>query len=198
MSVAPETVELPVAGMTCNHCVGSVRHALEDVPGVKEARVNLEAGRAEIVLEPGSSVDRDRLKAAIEEAGYNVPAPAATETWKLAVEGMHCASCVGRVQTALTGVPGVVTAGVDLEGRSAEVVVEPSQVAEDDLVRAVDAAGYRAHRVASRPVEIPAPSPPTNPVTIGPPTAKTTAPRRNPDRQRPRGVESRHRRDALR
>ncbi len=69
---AAETLTLPVDGMTCDRCVGNVRQALESVPGVQSARVTLEPGQAEVEVRPGL-VERGRLAAAIESAGYSVP-----------------------------------------------------------------------------------------------------------------------------
>jgi len=64
-------------------------------------------------------------------------------TARLAVEGLHCMSCVLRLQSALEDVPGVVSADVDLGSRVATVVYEPGAAAVDDLAAAVTAAGYR-------------------------------------------------------
>ena len=72
MAGAPEVVQLPIAGMTCEHCVGTVRRALEGVPGVRSAAVDLKTGRAEVTLDP-ERADRARLKGAVEAAGYSVP-----------------------------------------------------------------------------------------------------------------------------
>ncbi|MBX6312973.1 MAG: heavy-metal-associated domain-containing protein, partial [Isosphaeraceae bacterium] len=72
MASATETVQLPIAGMTCDHCVGTVRRALEGVPGVQAAEVDLQAGRAEVTLD-SNRVDRAALKSAVEAAGYQVP-----------------------------------------------------------------------------------------------------------------------------
>jgi copper chaperone CopZ len=72
MASTLEVVRLPVAGMTCDHCVGTVRRALEAVPGVQSASVDLKQGRAEVTLDPGQ-VDRGQLKGAVEAAGYSVP-----------------------------------------------------------------------------------------------------------------------------
>src|SRR5438309_863185 len=72
MASASEVVRLPVAGMTCDHCVGTVRRALEAIPGVQSAAVDLEQGRADVTLDPPRAA-RARLKGAVEEAGYSVP-----------------------------------------------------------------------------------------------------------------------------
>ncbi|KAB0636082.1 heavy-metal-associated domain-containing protein, partial [Burkholderia territorii] len=53
------------------------------------------------------------------------------QTIELAIEGMHCGGCTGRVQRALAAVPGVVEAAVDLDAHAATVTaqdtVEPAQ-----------------------------------------------------------------------
>ncbi len=60
--------------------------------------------------------------------------------WK--VEGMHCADCAAKVQAALEAVPGVLSARVHYLHREATIVHE-QPVEEAEVMRAVDAAGYR-------------------------------------------------------
>ena len=59
-------LKLKVEGMTCNHCVMSVKKALLKVPGVEKAEVSLE--RAEALVE--GKVDPEALIRAVEEEGY--------------------------------------------------------------------------------------------------------------------------------
>ncbi|AMV37215.1 heavy metal translocating P-type ATPase [Planctomyces sp. SH-PL62] len=73
------------------------------------------------------------------------PGPA-QEEWDLAIGGMHCASCVARVEKALKEVPGVEDARVNLATERAAVVVVPDRVAIEDLARAAADAGYSARR----------------------------------------------------
>src|SRR5829696_7935783 len=60
-----------VTGMTCASCVGRVEKALEKVPGVLEASVNLANERATVEYLAGE-VEPSDLKKAIEGAGYGV------------------------------------------------------------------------------------------------------------------------------
>ena len=60
------------------------------------------------------------------------------------VEGMTCASCVNRITRFLSKVDGVEHANVNLAAESATVRFDPTQVSVDDLIAAVDAAGYVA------------------------------------------------------
>ncbi|MEJ0049629.1 MAG: heavy metal translocating P-type ATPase [Methylovirgula sp.] len=62
----------------------------------------------------------------------------------LKIEGMSCASCVGRVEKALARVPGVVSANVNLARESARVGINAGAVTTDDLTKAVEKAGYSA------------------------------------------------------
>ena len=58
------------------------------------------------------------------------------------VRGMHCAACVGRVERALTGLPGVERATVNLATEQATVSFDPERTSFDALQAAVAAAGY--------------------------------------------------------
>ncbi len=62
---------------------------------------------------------------------------------QLSVEGMTCASCVRRVENALSGVPGVKSASVNLATETAEVELEDN-VDPTSLVSAVSNVGYEA------------------------------------------------------
>ena len=60
---------LMVEGMSCGHCVMSVKKALSEVEGVGAVEVDLESGRVKVV---GEALADDALKAAVDDAGYDV------------------------------------------------------------------------------------------------------------------------------
>jgi Cu+-exporting ATPase len=64
-------VAFGVTGMTCASCVGRVERALEKVPGVLEASVNLANERATVEYLAGEAGLQD-LERAVEGAGYGV------------------------------------------------------------------------------------------------------------------------------
>lgn len=64
----PETVTLPIGGMSCKHCVASVTSALSSLPGVTAVDVSLEKGQAVVA---GSDLDVPALRAVIEELGFD-------------------------------------------------------------------------------------------------------------------------------
>jgi copper chaperone len=68
-STPTETREYVVHGMTCDHCVLSVREEVSEVAGVRSVDVDLASGRLTV---EGDGVSDDAVKAAVEEAGYEV------------------------------------------------------------------------------------------------------------------------------
>ncbi len=133
---AQQTEELVIEGMTCASCVGRVERVLSAVPGVQSASVNLATERASVQTDGG--VARQALVQAIRKAGYEVGAPAPLD---LMIEGMTCASCVGRVERVLNAVPGVRSASVNLATERAQV---QGEAAVEALLAAVAKAGYSA------------------------------------------------------
>ena len=70
VSIGPDTGRtrtIRVRGMTCNHCVNTVKNALEKVAGVEEAVPDLTTGT---VLIRGENIDTNTLIQAVKEAGY--------------------------------------------------------------------------------------------------------------------------------
>ena len=77
------------------------------------------------------------------------------EKLTLPVKGMHCASCVSKVEAALAGVPGVIQASVNLATEKATVRLDSGRVTVVDLRRAVRAAGYEIPEVIPTGAEAP-------------------------------------------
>jgi copper chaperone len=64
-----EAVTYSVPGMSCDHCKTAVTEELTAVAGVEAVSVDLET---KLVRVTGSSLDDAALRAAIDEAGYEV------------------------------------------------------------------------------------------------------------------------------
>ncbi len=140
---ATQQHEFAIEGMSCASCAGRVEKALKEMPGVKDATVNLATERARVEVGEGSSVDSAALIEAVHKAGYSVP----SETVELEIEGMTCASCAGRVEKALAAQPGVVAVSVNLATEKASI--EHSGANTESLMAAVRAAGYQAAPVTA-------------------------------------------------
>lgn len=133
-----KTLNLAVTGMSCKHCQAHVKEALEKVPGVASAEVDLEGAKA--CVKADDSVTADALVKAVEAAGYGA-SPLEGKTVTLPVKGMMCGHCQARVKKALEGVAGVTSADVDLEGAKATVACGTG-VSEDALKKSIVDAGY--------------------------------------------------------
>jgi Cu+-exporting ATPase len=79
----------------------------------------------------------------------NTAIPASSSELELAIEGMTCASCVKRVEKALTRVPGVAQAQVNLATERARVAFDPTAADTQALVDAVGKIGYEARAIAA-------------------------------------------------
>jgi Cu+-exporting ATPase len=130
------TFDLPIAGMTCASCAGRVERALSKVVGASAVSVNLATEQARVQA-PSDSLPA--LMDAVQRAGYSVP----QQTLELSIDGMTCASCVGRVERALAKVLGVKSVSVNLANERAHLELL-GHVDPQTLIGAVTKAGYSA------------------------------------------------------
>lgn len=137
-AAAQKKIKLHVEGMTCASCAGRVEKALREIDGV-EANINLAADEAIVTFDP-DHVTAKSLAGAIQTAGYGV----SHETIELAVSGMTCATCAGRVEKALLDVDGVVSAHVNLATDKASAEIVSGLASASALAAAIKAAGYEA------------------------------------------------------
>ena len=135
------TLSVGIEGMTCASCAARVEKLLRRLPGVTDATVNLATETATV----SGDTDMASVQRAIEKAGFSVPAESCT----LDISGMTCASCSTRVEKALSKVPGVLDASVNLATEQATVKLAQGASATA-LIAAVERAGYGA--------QLPAPS----------------------------------------
>ncbi|MDO5620460.1 MAG: heavy metal translocating P-type ATPase [Paracoccus sp. (in: a-proteobacteria)] len=125
-----------IDGMSCASCAGRAGRALAALPGVADAQVNYATGKAQVAY--AAPADLAGMAAALDRAGY----PMRLQHSVLVVDGMTCASCTGRVERALTTLPGVTEAHANLA--SGRVRVTHSGLEPQALAEAVRKAGYEA------------------------------------------------------
>jgi copper chaperone len=67
------TTTLPITGMTCGHCVSAVTQELTQLDGVQDVAVELVPdGTSRVTVTSANPLDGDAVRAAIDEAGYDV------------------------------------------------------------------------------------------------------------------------------
>jgi len=124
-----------VEGMTCGSCVGRVERILSAIDGAGPAQANLANNTATVA---GGAAPA--IATALANAGFG----ARETTVTLKVQGMTCASCVGRVERALNAVPGVTEARVNLALETADVRFLSGSLIPDALISAIATTGYVA------------------------------------------------------
>jgi Cu+-exporting ATPase len=135
--MAQDKLRIEVQNLSCAGCAGRAERVLQDVPGVSDVSVNFATGTAQMQIDGANLHD---ITKALQAANY----PAREATLTLAVSGMTCASCVGRVEDALRARPGVLDASVNLATEQAQVRYLPGATDPTELARAVTETGYPA------------------------------------------------------
>ena len=128
--------ELKITGMGCASCVGRVEAALRNVPGVDAASVNFATKSAQVAFDGPITA----LTEALDAVGY----PAKSSQADLSIDGMSCASCVAKIERALTSSPGVIEAQVNLATRTATVNYATGATAPESLAQVITEIGYPA------------------------------------------------------
>ncbi|KAK6931902.1 Heavy metal-associated domain, HMA [Dillenia turbinata] len=150
-------VQLSVTGMTCSACSNSIESALKALNGVFSASVALLQNKADVVFDPNLLEEED-IKNAIEDAGFDaeiLPEPSVsgrrpqTLVGQFTVGGMTCAACVNSVEGILRKLPGVKRAVVALATSLGEVEYDPSVISKDDIITAIEDAGFEGSLVQS-------------------------------------------------
>ncbi len=125
-----ETTVLHVDGMDCASCVAKLEKALTRTPGIGSATVNFAAETATLDAEDEAAVERAR--STIDTLGFtshpipqsDLPADEDAAPVRLHVDGMDCASCVSKLETALTRSPGVHSVTVNFAAETVDLDVD--------------------------------------------------------------------------
>ncbi|MBI3970530.1 MAG: heavy metal translocating P-type ATPase [Chloroflexi bacterium] len=139
-------IELSIAGLADRHSADRLTERLAGLPGVYEATANATTKLLRVRYAP-SAASVGTIVAAARSAGYIV----GTASTQLAIQGMHCASCVTTIEQALLKTAGVLSATVNPATEQARVEYVPGLIDAAGLARAVESAGYQVRRLPPRP-----------------------------------------------
>lgn len=135
--MARREISLRWQGISCAACVAKIEKALRRLEGVEEAAVNLAGGTVRVVYDDGK-VDLNTIVATVRDLGYEP----VTEEALFTVTGMTCAACVRKVERAVSRIPGVLEANVNLAASSLRVVYLSGAVERGQIKRAVRELDY--------------------------------------------------------
>ena len=137
-----KTITIPVTGMSCANCALTIERTVRKLAGVKAATVNFATEQVSLSFDP-EQVQVEKLVEKIQDAGYGV----AKTTVDIPVTGMTCANCAMTIERTLKKkVPGVVNASVNFASERARVEYIPSLTGLDEMIQAIEKAGYGAVR----------------------------------------------------
>lgn len=135
----PSELSLPIAGLRCAGCATRLQKNLESSQGVQQAEVNFASETAHVFFSPGHT-DALRLIETIDQAGFSVPTQSAT----FLLEGITCPSCARLIEQALSHEAGIQSAHVNAASEQAFVAYLPGITTTQDIIRAIEGAGYGA------------------------------------------------------
>lgn len=141
-SAGVKKIDLPIKGMSCASCAAKIEKGLSTVTGVDKATVNFATEKATIAFDPKKAKTEDFVKT-IKDFGYET----GIEKVILPIQGMTCASCVEKVERALSSTAGVVHTSVNFATEKATVEYISGQATIAELKKAVEAAGYKVLEV---------------------------------------------------
>src|SRR6056297_2226348 len=133
------TLRYDVANLNCGGCAAKLTVALAALPGVQSATVNFATRRADLVV--GPDFDADAAGSAMDDAGFPVSERPDPTRLRVEVGNLTCGSCVARAEAALTDMPGVTGARVNLATGRADIFGTPEGGFEA-LSRHMKNAGY--------------------------------------------------------
>ena len=137
---------LSIHGMSCAACVRRVEQGLSDLDGVSRADVNFATEKATVEYDR-SQLAPDELSKKVADLGYEVvgieeEAGEGQQKTTVMVGGMTCAACVRRVENAISSVPGVTEAAVNLATGRATVSHESDWGGLEALKTIITDTGY--------------------------------------------------------
>ncbi|WP_336357848.1 heavy metal translocating P-type ATPase [Haloarcula sp. CGMCC 1.6347] len=132
--------QLSVPEMDCPSCAGKVESSVRELTGIEGVDAQVATGRLTVEYDEAET-DVDAIAARVEAAGYTV-ADDGGETLRFGVPDMDCASCAGKVESALGRVDGLRVVETHPTTGTAVVTYDRNATTEGDLVAAIESAGY--------------------------------------------------------
>ena len=136
---------IPITGMSCAVCVGSIEKTLSTQEGVRSIIVNLTTEKAVVEFDD-DIITLEDIYIIIEAQGYGVvrEKQGAENKTTINIEGMSCTACSAKIDKALNNEEGVFVAAVNLTTEKATVSFDNSKIRTSELVDIINSLGYTA------------------------------------------------------
>lgn len=147
---ALKTLQARIGGMDCGGCAKTIAATLQQLPGVGEATVSFATERLNVTYD-SQQVDEAAIRDRVTALGYTFeplpaqPAPVqmpSTQTLQAHIGGMDCGGCAKTIAANLQQLPGISEATVNFASERLNVIYDPQQTSEADIIERVTALGY--------------------------------------------------------
>ncbi|KAB2846761.1 MAG: heavy metal translocating P-type ATPase [Melioribacteraceae bacterium] len=132
-----ENIELNINGLHCASCVTNIENSLKIQRGIKRAHVNYATSKAHVTFN-NKDITTNEIIDIIKSGGYTV----GFDTLKIGISGMHCGSCVTKIEDGLKKKSGVLDANVNLASGSAIIKYLPGFINAEELRKEIENLGY--------------------------------------------------------
>jgi len=136
--MSEKQLQFGITGMTCSACSSRIEKGLNKIEGVS-ANVNLAMENAMVTYEDETIKPTDII-AKVEKLGYGVQ----KEKVELDIYGMTCAACSTRIEKAISKMPGVTAASINLATESGMVEYVPGLLSINEITDKIAKLGYEA------------------------------------------------------
>ncbi len=133
----------PVKGMHCAACSGRIEKVVGQMEGVDKASVNLAAETMDVAFDP-AKLDFSDIADRVKGLGFETEAPPDNREVTLAISGMHCAACSGRIEKVVGQMQGVDSASVSLAAESGVFAFDPEVTSQRAIREAIAKLGFTA------------------------------------------------------
>ncbi|KAI1209651.1 heavy metal translocatin [Annulohypoxylon truncatum] len=157
---------IAVEGMTCGACTSAIEGGFKDVTGVKHFSISLLSERA-VVEHDVTLLPADQIIEIIEDRGFGAtllsseeskPIKKGTEstetkpttaTTTIAIEGMTCGACTSAVESAVTGLDGILRFNISLLAERAVITHDTTKVTAEKISETIEDSGFGAEVISS-------------------------------------------------
>ncbi len=134
---------LPITGMHCSNCAGTIERNVGKLPGVQAARVDLTGEKLAVTFDPAQTDERG-IVACVRRIGFGV----ATGKTDLPITGLRNSSDAAALEKELARQNGVLAASVNFETGQASLEFIPGLTRIGDLTEIIRATGFGFAQVA--------------------------------------------------
>ncbi len=128
---------MPVVGMTCAHCAATIQRHIRQLPGVREANINLATEKLSLAFDP-AQIDEHGIIRRVKEIGFGI----ATGRVELPITGLRDASDAVALEKAVAAQPGLLSATVNYATERVSLEFIPGMTGIGEMVAAVRRAGF--------------------------------------------------------